>query len=144
MILFELSRECRVDIYKTMDELAPHSDESVEFLVNDELFFHVRSLTVPARPDSGMDMRQGPSGPGPKPDDANDDDAENQDDDRMVGREDKTSRLDLRALERDLLEYQFSEDDDSGEVDESLLRRLHLFPLQRSLQPACLQWTQFA
>ena len=39
----------------------------------------------------------------------------------MVGREDKTSGLDLRALERDLLEYQFSEDDDSGEVDESLL-----------------------
>ena len=46
----------------TVDELAPHGDESVELLVIDELFYHAGDLTVPARPDSGMDMRQGPSG----------------------------------------------------------------------------------
>ena len=86
--------------------------ESVEFLVNDELFYHAGDLTVPARPDSGMDMRQGPSGPGPKPD-ANDDDVMDQDDDPMEGKEDKTRGLD--ALKRDLLEYQFSEDDDDAE-----------------------------
>ena len=57
----------------TVDELAPHGDESVEFLVNDELFYHAGDLTVPARPDSGMDMRQGPSGPVPRPDTSDDD-----------------------------------------------------------------------
>ena len=61
-----------------------------------------------------MDMSQGSSGPGPKPDDATNDDAENQDDDPMEGKEDETSRLDLGALEKDLLEYQFSEDNDIG------------------------------
>ena len=45
----------------TVDELAPHGDESVEFLVNNELFYHAVDLTVPARPDSGKDMRQGTS-----------------------------------------------------------------------------------
>ena len=46
----------------TIDELAPYGDESVEFFVNYELFYHAGDLTVPARPDSGMDMRQGPFG----------------------------------------------------------------------------------
>ena len=41
-----------------MDELAPHGNESVEFLVNDELLYHAGDLTVPAWPDSGMDMRR--------------------------------------------------------------------------------------
>ena len=67
-----------------------------------------------------MDMRQGPSGPGPKSD-AKDDDVTDQSDDHMEGKEDKRSGLDLGALESDLLEYQFCEDDDDGEVDEPLL-----------------------
>ena len=107
------------DTYTTVDELAPYGDESVEFLVNDELFYHAGDLTVPARPDSGMDMRQGPSGPGPRPD-TNDDEQMDQDDNHMKGKGDKSNELLLGALERDLLEYQFSEDDD-GEVDGSLL-----------------------
>ena len=41
--------------------------------------------------------------------------------DPMEGKEDKTSGLDLGALERDLREYQLSEDDEDGEVDEPLL-----------------------
>ena len=43
---------------------------------------------MPARPDSGMDMRQGPSRPGPKPD-ANYDNAMDQDDDPKERKEDK-------------------------------------------------------
>ena len=43
-----------------------------------------------------------------------------QDDDHMREKGEKSGGLDLGALERDLLEYQFSEDDD-GEVDENLL-----------------------
>ena len=35
VILLELSRECRGGIYMSVDELAPHGDESVDFLVND-------------------------------------------------------------------------------------------------------------
>ena len=46
----------------TVDELAPHGDESVEFLLNDELFYHAGDLTVPAGLDSGMDMHRGPFG----------------------------------------------------------------------------------
>ena len=46
-----------------------------------------------------------PSEPGSKPCDANDDDAMDQDDDSIEGKEDKTSGLDFGALERDLLEY---------------------------------------
>ena len=121
-ILLEVARECRGSIYLTVVELVPHGDDSVEFLVNDELLYHAGDLTVPARPDSGMDMRQGPSGPGLKPD-AKGDNVMDQDDDPMEGKEDKTSGLDFGALERDLLEYQFKEDDDDdGEVvDEPLL-----------------------
>ena len=66
-----------------------------------------------------MDMRQGPSGPGPRPD-TNDDEQMDQDYDHMEGKGDKSNGLDLGELERDLLEYQFSEDDD-GEVDGNLL-----------------------
>ena len=89
VILLELSRECRGGIYMTVDELAPYGDESVDFLVNNVLFYHAGDLIVPARPDSGMDMRQGPSGPGPKPD-ATDVDVMDQADDPMEGKEDKT------------------------------------------------------
>ena len=87
--------------------------------MNDELFYQVGDLTVPARPDSGMDMRQGPSGPKPKTD-ANDDELMDQDDDHIEGKGEKSCGVDLGALERDLLEYQFSEDDD-GEIDGNLL-----------------------
>ena len=67
-----------------MDELAPYGDYSVEFLVNDKVFHHAGELFVPDRPESGNDMRQGTSGPGPKPDDAkNDDSDERHDDPRM-------------------------------------------------------------
>ena len=83
------------------------------------MFYHAGDLTVPARPDSGMDMRQGPSGPKPKPN-RNDDELIDQDDDNMEGKGEKLGEMDLGALGRDLLEYQFSEDDD-GEVDGNLL-----------------------
>ena len=119
IILLEVAKECRRGMYMTIDELARYGDELVEFLVNDELFYHAGDLTVPARPDSGTDIRQGPSGPGLRPD-TNDDEKMDQDDDHMEEKGDKSNGLDLGALERDLLEYQFSEEDD-GEVDGNLL-----------------------
>ena len=103
----------------TVEELAPYGDESVELLVNDELFYHARELTVPARTDSGIDMQQGPSRPGPRPD-TNNGEQMDQDDGHMEGKGNKSNGLDLGALERDLLEYQFSEDDD-GDFDGNLL-----------------------
>ena len=60
-------------------------------------------------------MRQGPSGPGPRPE-TNDDEQMDQDDDHTEGKGDKSNGLDLGALERDLLEYQFSEDDDDDTI----------------------------
>ena len=117
--MLEVAKECKGGTYITVDDLAPHGEESVDFLVDDELFYHAGDLTVPARPDSGMDTRQGPSGPKPKPD-ANDDVLMYQDDDNMEGKGEKSGKMDIGALEKDLLEYQFSEDDD-GEVDGSLL-----------------------
>ena len=66
-----------------------------------------------------MDVRQGPTEPGLRPD-PNDDEQMDQDDDNMEGKGGKSNGLDLGALERDLLEYQFSKDD-NGEVDGNLL-----------------------
>ena len=114
--MMEVAKESRGGSYITIEDLAPHGEESVEFLVNDELFYHAGDMTVPARPDSGVDSRQGPSGPRPKPD-AGDDELMDQDDDDndTEGKTGKPGETDLGSLERDLLEYRFSEDDD-GEV----------------------------
>ena len=119
VVMLEVAKECRGGSYITVEDLAQHGEESVEFLVNDELFYHAGDLTVPARPDSGVDTRQGPSGPRPKPD-ANDDEQMDQDEDDTRRKTERPGETDLGALERDLLEYRFSEDDD-GEVDGSLL-----------------------
>ena len=85
VVILEVAKEGRGGTYITIDDLAPCGEESVEFLVNDQLFYHAGDLTVPARLDSGIDMRQGPSGPGPKPD-PNDDELMDQDDDHMEGK----------------------------------------------------------
>ena len=119
VVMMEVAKESRGGSYITIEDLAPHGEESVEFLVNDELFYHAGDMTVPARPDSGIDSRQGPSGPRPKPD-AGDDELMDLDDKDTEGKTEKPGETDLGALERDLLEYQLSEDDD-GEVDGSLL-----------------------
>ena len=59
VVMLEVANECRGGQYITIEDLAPHGEESEEFLVNDELFYHARDLNVPARPDSGIDTRQG-------------------------------------------------------------------------------------
>ena len=61
----------------------------------------------------------------------------------MKGKGEKSSEMDLGALERDLLEYLFSEDDD-GEVDGNLLLMTpsSFIPLQRRRRPAYPQWNQ--
>ena len=137
MILLEVANECRGVKYMTVDELAPYGDESVEFLVNDELFYHGGDLTVPVRPDLGMDMRQGPSGPGLRPD-TNDDEQMDQDEDHMEGKGDKSNEVDLGALDRDLLEYHFIEDDDGGSRWKSFVDDTIVFHVRR--QPFCPQW----
>ena len=121
VVMLEVARESRGGSYITIEDLAPHGEELVEFLVDDELFYHAGDMTVLARPDSGTDARQGPSGPKPKPD-ADDDELMDQDDndDETGSKTEKPGETDLGALERDLLEYRFSEDDD-GEVDGNLL-----------------------
>ena len=121
VVMLEVAKKSRGGSYITIEDLAPYGEESIEFLVNDELFYHAGDMTVPARPDSGIDSRQRPSGPRPKPD-AGDDELMDQDDDYndIEGKTGKPGETDLRALERDLLEYRFSEDDDE-EVDGSLL-----------------------
>ena len=61
VVMLEVAKESRGGSYITIEDLAPHGEESVEFLVNDELFYHAGDMNVPARPDSGIDTRQGPS-----------------------------------------------------------------------------------
>ena len=51
VVILEVAKECRGGTYITVDDLAPHGEESVDFLVNDELFYHAGDMTVPARPD---------------------------------------------------------------------------------------------
>ena len=57
--------------------------------MNDELFYHAGDMTVPARPDSGMYMRQSPSGSKPKPD-VNNDELMDHDDDHMEEKGEKS------------------------------------------------------
>ena len=59
VVMMEVAKESRGGSYITIEDLAPYGEESVEFLVNDELFYHAGDMTVPARPDSGTDSRQG-------------------------------------------------------------------------------------
>ena len=40
VVLREVPKELRGGTYITVDELAPHGDESAGFLVNDEVFCH--------------------------------------------------------------------------------------------------------
>ena len=48
VVILEVAKECRGGTYITVDDLAPHGEELLEFLVNDELFYHAGDLTVPA------------------------------------------------------------------------------------------------
>ena len=65
LVILEVPKDCRGGTYITVDDLESQGEESLEFLMDEELFYNAGDLTVPARPDSGMDMRQGPSGPKP-------------------------------------------------------------------------------
>ena len=49
--------------------MAPHGEKPVEVVIKDEVFYQAVDYMIPARPDSGVDMLQGTSGPGPKPED---------------------------------------------------------------------------
>ena len=90
--------------------MAPHGEEPVEIVLNDQVFYHAGELAIPARPDAGVDMRKDPSGPGPRPDNGGDANKENHgEDDPMEGKSDRMSEFDLGALEIDLLEYDFNE-----------------------------------
>ena len=92
VVILEVPKDSRGCKYLTVDDLAPRGEEPVELLVKDELFHHAGDLTVPARPASGMDMRQGPSGLKPKPD-TNDDERMDQDDDHMEGKGEKSGEI---------------------------------------------------
>ena len=48
--------------------MAPYGEEPVEIVRNDKVFYQAGELMIPARPDLGVDMRQDPSGLGPRPD----------------------------------------------------------------------------
>ena len=102
----------------TIEEVTPHDEEPVQNVINHQVFYRAGDLTIPARPDSGIYMRQEPSGPGPKPDDGGkkeDANKENQGhDDPMEGKGDKMSKFDQGALERNLLEYDFFEAEGGG------------------------------
>ena len=52
-------------------------------------------LPIPARTDAGVDMRQSPLGPGPRPDNGGDANKENhEEDDPMEGKSDQMSKFD--------------------------------------------------
>ena len=55
-VKLELNKELKGGIYVTIEELAPHADEPVEILLYDEVFYHAGDLSVPARPNTGIDM----------------------------------------------------------------------------------------
>ena len=133
VVMLEVAKESRGGSYITIEDLAPRGEESVEFLVNEEMFYHAGDMTVPARPDSGIDSRQGPSGPRPKPD-AGDDELMDQDDNDndIEGKTGKPGETDLGALERDLLEYRSSHAREFRSRDPQ--RLLHESPKRRKIE----------
>ena len=62
-MVLEVTRESRGGIYLTIEEVALHGVEPVEIVISDQVFYQAGDL-IPARPDSVVEMRQGPSGPG--------------------------------------------------------------------------------
>ena len=60
--------------------------------MNDEIFYHENDLTVPARRDLGIDVRQGASGLRSKPNGANNDDVEDHYDDPKNERKRKRAK----------------------------------------------------
>ena len=98
--------------------MAAHGEEPVEIVIKYQVFYQAGDLMITARPDSGVDMRQGPPGPGPRLDhggnegDANKENQRN--DDPMECKGDRMSEFDLGALKRDLLEYDFNETEGGG------------------------------
>ena len=69
VVMMEVSEESRGGIYMTVDEVAPYSEGQVEIVINDQVLCQAGDLITPVRLDSRVDMRQGPSGPRPKPND---------------------------------------------------------------------------
>ena len=67
--MMEVSTESRGGIYLTTDEVAPYGEETVEIVINDQVFYQAGDLMIPAWPGSVLHMRQCPSEPGPKPND---------------------------------------------------------------------------
>ena len=65
VVMVEVSRESRGGIYLTKDEVAPYGEEPVKVVINNQVFYQAGDLMIPARPDSGVDMRQEPSRSGP-------------------------------------------------------------------------------
>ena len=103
----------------------------LEIVINDQVFYQAGELVIPAGPDSGVDMRQDPSGPGPKKNDGGKEgDAKKEsqwEDDPMEGKGDKMSEFDLGALTRDLLEYEFIETEVGGTNETLVLMTLSSF-----------------
>ena len=70
----------------------------MEFALKDQVFYHTGDLLIPARPDGGVDMRQGSSQLGPRPDNGGDAKKGNHgENDPMEGNIDRMSELDLGA-----------------------------------------------
>ena len=84
-------------------------------------------------------MRQGPSGPGPRPDNGGDANKENhREDDLKEGKSDIMSDFDLGDLERDLLEYDFNETEDGGANETLVLMTPSSFMSPTKEPPASL------
>ena len=135
-VMMEVSKETRGGIYLTIEEVAPHGEEPSEIVMNDQVLYHAGDLVIPARPDAGVDMRQGPSGPGPRPDNRGDAIKENHgEDDPMEGKSVKMSEFDLGALERDLLDYDFDKKEGGG-ANETVVPMTLAFHQERRVQAA--------
>ena len=68
IVILEVAKKSRGGVYLTIEEVTPHGEETVEVVKSDQVFYQADNLMIPARPDSGVDMRPGTSGPGPKTD----------------------------------------------------------------------------
>ena len=139
VVMIEVSKETRGGIFLTIEEMAPHGEEPMEIVINDQLFYHAGDLVIPVRPDAGVDLRQGPSGPGPRPDNRGDANKEDHgEDDSMEGKSNRMSEFDLDALVRDLLENDFEETEGGGANELLVLMKPSSFMSPAKEPPASL------
>ena len=107
-MVLDVMKELRGGIIAPMKEVASHGQETVRFLIKDEVLYPVGDIHVPCRPDTDVEKCKVNSGSVPKIADPKKDkndtgETDQTEDDIEDGGGEETSEISLEALEMDFL-----------------------------------------